>query len=381
MKKFSLALLFINIFNILSDETKMVCDGDSCKVVSVKSESPKSNSNAHSSDRIKELTNDNFDKEIKNIKGVAVVDFFATWCNPCKAMKPIFDELANEKKDWHFFVVDVDKAERIAAKCGINAMPTFVIFKDGIQWGSIEGGRTKEQLIEKVKEIIAKDKPNVEKSNKSQATALSNLFTSISTKDIEGVKKAIAAGEDVNQTVSMGAQKISPLHAAVLGGPDELVVILINAGAKPSPEFESDIKTMAKSIETSFERIEKSYNYAKEKIAGLKDKKEVKVSRDQKAAQEILMNLQNVDTLKKMLKSGANPNTIISMGGIETTPLFIAIAMGNNEIMDAFIEAGGSLDVKFKQPDGSEKSVNDYMKESGNISKDIDKRLKVALKK
>lgn len=72
---------------------------------------------------------------------VVVIDFWATWCGPCKMISPIFDKIsetpASQKLD--FYKVDVDEQSQIAAEVRISAMPTFVFFKNGQKVDSIVG--------------------------------------------------------------------------------------------------------------------------------------------------------------------------------------------------------------------------------------------------
>ena len=76
------------------------------------------------------IDNNNFDTEIEN--GIVVVDFFATWCGPCKMLAPVFEDLSNEMKDSAKFVkVDIDQSMDIARKFMISTVPTMMIFKDG----------------------------------------------------------------------------------------------------------------------------------------------------------------------------------------------------------------------------------------------------------
>ena len=76
------------------------------------------------------IDNNNFDTEIEN--GIVVVDFFATWCGPCKMLAPVFEDLGNEMKDSAKFVkVDIDQSMDIARKFMISTVPTMMIFKDG----------------------------------------------------------------------------------------------------------------------------------------------------------------------------------------------------------------------------------------------------------
>ena len=69
----------------------------------------------------------------------AIVDFYATWCGPCKVIAPKIHKLAEENKKIGFFKVDVDQAEDLAAHFKIEAMPTFIVFKGGKQHQTIVG--------------------------------------------------------------------------------------------------------------------------------------------------------------------------------------------------------------------------------------------------
>lgn len=60
-----------------------------------------------------------------------VVDFFATWCGPCKAVAPIVERLSDSNTSVKFYKVDVDELDTVAAANGISAMPTFLFYKDG----------------------------------------------------------------------------------------------------------------------------------------------------------------------------------------------------------------------------------------------------------
>ena len=76
------------------------------------------------------LNTKNFDKAIK--EGVVVVDFFATWCGPCKMMGPILEEVEDDLKGKaKFYKVDVDESEALARKFGIMSIPTIMVFENG----------------------------------------------------------------------------------------------------------------------------------------------------------------------------------------------------------------------------------------------------------
>lgn len=64
-------------------------------------------------------------------KGKVLVDFFATWCGPCKMLSPILEKVASEHEDLTILKVDVDEVGDVAAKYGIRSIPTLILFEDG----------------------------------------------------------------------------------------------------------------------------------------------------------------------------------------------------------------------------------------------------------
>ncbi|CCD26588.1 Trx3p NDAI_0I00190 [Naumovozyma dairenensis CBS 421] len=78
------------------------------------------------------------DEKSSNRK-LSVIDFYATWCQPCKAMSPIITKLMNEHPDVNFYKVDVDESPSLAQHCNVSAMPTFVLTKDGAIADTIVG--------------------------------------------------------------------------------------------------------------------------------------------------------------------------------------------------------------------------------------------------
>lgn len=85
-----------------------------------------------------------------------VIDFNATWCGPCKKMKPIFERLAKEfKGKYNFVSIDIDKFQEIAEKYKIQAVPTFIILdEDGIEVNRITGAVPESDLRKELSEQI-----------------------------------------------------------------------------------------------------------------------------------------------------------------------------------------------------------------------------------
>lgn len=88
-------------------------------------------------------------------EGIVVVDFFATWCNPCKELGPVFDEISDEIGDKAEFVkVDVDQSGDIAGENRILSIPTIVVFKDGEKVDSMSGSLDKETIMANIKNYL-----------------------------------------------------------------------------------------------------------------------------------------------------------------------------------------------------------------------------------
>ncbi len=87
-----------------------------------------------------------FSVEIEGFKGVALVDFWATWCGPCKMISPIIEELANEIQEVKFAKVEVDDNPAVSSKYRITSIPTLMIFKDGAVVDTIVGFRPKHEI-------------------------------------------------------------------------------------------------------------------------------------------------------------------------------------------------------------------------------------------
>lgn len=80
---------------------------------------------------LEHLNQGNFDTTIQSYDGFTVVDFFATWCGPCKMFTPILETAAQKMPDVHFYKVDIDADMSLAERYRIMTVPTLLIFKGG----------------------------------------------------------------------------------------------------------------------------------------------------------------------------------------------------------------------------------------------------------
>lgn len=94
-----------------------------------------------------------FENEIKT--GVSLVDFYATWCGPCRIMGNIIEDIAQELGEKvNVFKVDVDNAEKISREFGIMSIPTLIIFKEGQMQEKHVGIWQQEDCVEAVKKYL-----------------------------------------------------------------------------------------------------------------------------------------------------------------------------------------------------------------------------------
>ena len=102
------------------------------------------------------LTDDNFSSEVLNASQPVLVDFWATWCGPCRMIAPIVQELSSEYEGRaKVGKLDVDAAQKTAAEFGIRSIPTLLIFKEGKVADQIIGAVPKGQITEKLEAALA----------------------------------------------------------------------------------------------------------------------------------------------------------------------------------------------------------------------------------
>ena len=109
------------------------------------------------SDNIINVDQDSFQKAVLDSQKPVLVDFWAPWCGPCRAVAPIVDELAKDYKDKiEFAKVNVDEVPFIASKFGVMSIPTIIVFKDGKPVQHAIGYQPKDQLKKLLDGALAK---------------------------------------------------------------------------------------------------------------------------------------------------------------------------------------------------------------------------------
>lgn len=96
---------------------------------------------------VKNLNNENFNAEILDRDGIAIVDFYADWCGPCKMMAPVIDKIAEENPELNVAKVNVDESGELAAQYGIMSIPTLIVFKDGKEINRSLGAKNKAAIL------------------------------------------------------------------------------------------------------------------------------------------------------------------------------------------------------------------------------------------
>jgi len=109
-----------------------------------------------SNPQVVHLTDDTFDETIKNAKGPVLVDFWASWCGPCKVIGPLLDQLAGELSGQATIAkVNVDENGDLSARFGIRSIPTLLVFRDGRLVDQTVGALPKEHLRDLVQKHLA----------------------------------------------------------------------------------------------------------------------------------------------------------------------------------------------------------------------------------
>ncbi|MBQ8123317.1 MAG: thioredoxin [Ruminococcus sp.] len=97
-----------------------------------------------------EVNKDNFASEVLSSDKPVVADFYADWCGPCKALRPILEELSGEREDVKFVSVNIDDEDELADEYDVSSIPCVVVFKNGQEAERSIGIKPKDAIEEMV---------------------------------------------------------------------------------------------------------------------------------------------------------------------------------------------------------------------------------------
>jgi thioredoxin 1 len=102
-----------------------------------------------------EITTENFDSTIKGATKPVLVDFWATWCGPCRALGPIVEEVSDEMGDkLAVYKCNVEENQDLAIRFHVMSIPTLIVFKDGEVANTMVGAMPKGKLVKELQAII-----------------------------------------------------------------------------------------------------------------------------------------------------------------------------------------------------------------------------------
>ena len=99
---------------------------------------------------VNEIKKEEFEDVVLKSDKPVFVDFFATWCGPCKMMEPIVEKVSEEVPEVDFVKIDVDDAEGLAISYGISSIPCMIFFKNGEEADRVIGRVSKQQIVDMV---------------------------------------------------------------------------------------------------------------------------------------------------------------------------------------------------------------------------------------
>ena len=93
------------------------------------------------------ITKETFENEVMNSEKPVLVDFFATWCGPCRMVGPVIEEIAEEREDIKVCKIDVDQQQELASQFGVVSIPTLVVIQNGKVVNQALGAMPKKDIL------------------------------------------------------------------------------------------------------------------------------------------------------------------------------------------------------------------------------------------
>ena len=101
------------------------------------------------------VTEASFKQEVLDHEGAVLVDFWATWCGPCRVLHPVLEEIAAERDDLKIVSIDIDENSGIAAQYEVLSIPTMILFKEGQLVNRMVGAMPKRKLLKELEPALA----------------------------------------------------------------------------------------------------------------------------------------------------------------------------------------------------------------------------------
>lgn len=99
---------------------------------------------------VMKITSENFEQEVMKSEQIVLLDFFATWCGPCRMVGPIIEQIAQENPNIKVGKIDVDQEGDLASRFQIFSIPTLIVIKDGEVVNKATGARGKEEILQMI---------------------------------------------------------------------------------------------------------------------------------------------------------------------------------------------------------------------------------------